>query len=109
HAQCAGRNRLSEQLARRDFAEETRLPPEVGGVALSRHLQVRREPQPLPVGGELTLMRVLAFRHVPFEGLGLIEPALQLRHIEVDYADLYQSGRSEEHTSELQSLTNLVC
>ena len=37
-------------------------------------------------------MRVLAFRHVPFEGLGLIEPALRLRHIEVDYADLYQPG-----------------
>jgi GMP synthase-like glutamine amidotransferase len=37
-------------------------------------------------------MRVLAFRHVPFEGLGLIEPALRTRHIEVDYADLYQAG-----------------
>ena len=37
-------------------------------------------------------MRVLAFRHVPFEGLGLIEPALQARHIEADYADLYQPG-----------------
>ena len=37
-------------------------------------------------------MRVLAFRHVPFEGLGLIEPALRLRHIEVDCADLYQTG-----------------
>ena len=37
-------------------------------------------------------MRVLAFRHVPFEGLGLIEPALRLRHIEVEYADLYQPG-----------------
>jgi len=37
-------------------------------------------------------MRVLTFRHVPFEGLGLIEPALRLRHIEVDYADLYQAG-----------------
>jgi GMP synthase-like glutamine amidotransferase len=37
-------------------------------------------------------MRVLAFRHVPFEGLGLIEPALGLRHIEVDYADLYRPG-----------------
>jgi GMP synthase-like glutamine amidotransferase len=37
-------------------------------------------------------MRVLAFRHVPFEGLGLIEPALRLRHIEVDYADLYRPG-----------------
>ena len=35
-------------------------------------------------------MRVLAFRHVPFEGLGLIEPALRLRQIEVDYADLYR-------------------
>jgi GMP synthase-like glutamine amidotransferase len=37
-------------------------------------------------------MRVLAFRHVRFEGLGLIEPALRSRHIEVDYADLYQPG-----------------
>jgi GMP synthase (glutamine-hydrolysing) len=35
-------------------------------------------------------MRVLAFRHVPFEGLGLIEPALAARHIAVDYADLNQ-------------------
>ena len=37
-------------------------------------------------------MRVLAFRHVPFEGLGLIAPALAARHIEADYADLYQPG-----------------
>jgi GMP synthase-like glutamine amidotransferase len=37
-------------------------------------------------------MRVLAFRHVPFEGLGLIAPALAARHIEVDYADLYRPG-----------------
>jgi GMP synthase (glutamine-hydrolysing) len=37
-------------------------------------------------------MRVLAFRHVPFEGLGLIEPVLQARQIELDYADLYQAG-----------------
>jgi GMP synthase-like glutamine amidotransferase len=37
-------------------------------------------------------MRVLVFRHVPFEGLGLIEAALAERHIEVDYADLYQAG-----------------
>jgi GMP synthase-like glutamine amidotransferase len=33
---------------------------------------------------------VLAFRHVPFEGLGLIAPALAARRIAVDYADLYQ-------------------
>ena len=37
-------------------------------------------------------MRVLAFRHVPCEGLGLIEPALGARQIAVDYADLYQAG-----------------
>ena len=35
---------------------------------------------------------MLAFRHVPFEGLGLIEPALRARDIAVDYADGYQSG-----------------
>jgi GMP synthase-like glutamine amidotransferase len=37
-------------------------------------------------------MRVLAFRHVPFEGLGLIEPLLRARQIELDYADLYGAG-----------------
>ncbi len=34
-------------------------------------------------------MRVLAFRHVPFEGIGLIGRTLAERNIEVDYADLY--------------------
>lgn len=36
--------------------------------------------------------RVLAFRHVPFEGLGLIEDALDAHRIEFDYCDLYQPG-----------------
>lgn len=40
-------------------------------------------------------MRVLAFRHVPFEGLGLIEPALASRGIAFDYADLYRDERPE--------------
>lgn len=35
-------------------------------------------------------MRVIAFRHVPFEGLGLILPSLEERGIEVEYADLYR-------------------
>jgi GMP synthase-like glutamine amidotransferase len=37
-------------------------------------------------------MRVLAFRHVPFEYLGRIEPELERRGIGIDYADLYQPG-----------------
>ena len=37
-------------------------------------------------------MRILAFRHVPFEGLGLIEASLSARGIGVDYASLYESG-----------------
>jgi GMP synthase (glutamine-hydrolysing) len=37
-------------------------------------------------------MRVLAFRHVPFEHLGRIEPELVSRGIGIDYADLYQPG-----------------
>jgi GMP synthase-like glutamine amidotransferase len=32
------------------------------------------------------------FRHVPFEGLGLIEPALASRGISFDYCDLYVPG-----------------
>ena len=35
-------------------------------------------------------MPVLVFRHVPFESLGLIEPALSQRQIPVEFADLYQ-------------------
>ncbi len=37
-------------------------------------------------------MKVLAFRHVPFEGIGLIAPLLQERGIVCDFADLYQEG-----------------
>ena len=33
--------------------------------------------------------RVLAFRHVPFEGLGRIEPVLRAHAYDIDYADLY--------------------
>jgi GMP synthase-like glutamine amidotransferase len=34
-------------------------------------------------------MKVLAFRHVPFEGAGRIATVLAQRHIQLDYADLY--------------------
>jgi GMP synthase-like glutamine amidotransferase len=36
--------------------------------------------------------RVLAFRHVPFEGAGLIVPALERRGFALEYADLYAEG-----------------
>jgi len=37
-------------------------------------------------------MKVLAFRHVPFEGAGRIESLLAQRNIRLDYADLYVPG-----------------
>ena len=37
-------------------------------------------------------MKVLAFRHVPFEGAGRIEPVLASHNIAIDYADLYVPG-----------------
>jgi GMP synthase-like glutamine amidotransferase len=37
-------------------------------------------------------MRVLAFRHVPFEGAGRLESVLAQRNIRLDYADLYIPG-----------------
>ena len=37
-------------------------------------------------------MKVLAFRHVPFEGIGRIAPLLEERGIACDYADLYRQG-----------------
>jgi len=36
-------------------------------------------------------MRILAFRHVPFEHLGLIADALQAHGIDWEYVDLYES------------------
>jgi GMP synthase (glutamine-hydrolysing) len=37
-------------------------------------------------------MKVLVFRHVPFEDLGLIAPVLAERGIGIDYADLYRDA-----------------
>ncbi len=34
-------------------------------------------------------MRVIAFRHVPFEGVGRLGPALATRGLSLEYADLY--------------------
>jgi GMP synthase-like glutamine amidotransferase len=48
--------------------------------------------------------RVLAFRHVPFEGLGRIESALQSRGIEFDYADLYAANEPPRSPSEYDAL-----
>jgi GMP synthase-like glutamine amidotransferase len=43
-------------------------------------------------------VRILAFRHVPFESLGLIAPALKARGIAFDYADLYRDGAALAET-----------
>jgi GMP synthase (glutamine-hydrolysing) len=40
-------------------------------------------------------VKVLAFRHVPFEGVGHIGTVLQQRGIGLDYADLYEDGASD--------------
>src|SRR5258706_624199 len=40
--------------------------------------------------------RVLAFRHVPFEHLGLIPASLASRGIEWEYADLYLGGATPD-------------
>jgi GMP synthase (glutamine-hydrolysing) len=37
-------------------------------------------------------MRVVAFRHVPFEDLGLIHASLEERGLAVEFADLYREG-----------------
>ena len=44
-------------------------------------------------------MRVLVFRHVPFEGLGHIRPVLEERGITFEYADLYRSGARSPETA----------
>src|SRR5690242_16914479 len=40
--------------------------------------------------------RILVFRHVPFEGLGRIEPPLRARGFEIAYADLYRQGAAAD-------------
>jgi GMP synthase-like glutamine amidotransferase len=40
------------------------------------------------------MSRVIAFRHVPFEGAGRLESVLARRGVSLDYADLYQPGAS---------------
>jgi len=44
-------------------------------------------------------VRVVAFRHVPFEGLGLIQPVLEERGIAIKFADLYLPGTEPPETA----------
>jgi len=48
--------------------------------------------------------RILAFRHVPFEGMGLIENALRARGFGFDYADLYTPGAAPPDVSPYRGL-----
>lgn len=49
-------------------------------------------------------MRVLAFRHVPFEGAGLIEAVLDAHHIDLEYADLYVPGAAMPDVAQYDGL-----
>lgn len=49
-------------------------------------------------------MRVVAFRHVPFEGLGHIQPILEERGIAIEFADLYQPGFPSPETAKADGL-----
>jgi len=49
-------------------------------------------------------MRVLIFRHVRFEGAGLLETVLRSRGIGIDYADLYMEGTAVPDPSVYQGL-----
>lgn len=44
-------------------------------------------------------MRVVAFRHVPFEGLGLIQTALEDRGVSVEFADLFEDNAALPDTA----------
>jgi GMP synthase (glutamine-hydrolysing) len=50
-------------------------------------------------------MQVLAFRHVPFEDVGLIAPALAARGIELVYADAFRESEAE---ADWHSATGLI-
>src|SRR5215472_5817343 len=48
--------------------------------------------------------RVVVFRHVPFEGLGLIEGVLRARGYAIEYADLYLPGAPVPDTASSDAL-----
>jgi GMP synthase-like glutamine amidotransferase len=48
--------------------------------------------------------RVVVFRHVPFEGLGLIEGVLRTRGYAIEYADLYLPGAPVPDTASSDAL-----
>lgn len=52
-------------------------------------------------------MRVIAFRHVPFEGAGRIEQVLAARGIALEYADLYRPGAPVPDVSQAAGLVSL--
>ena len=52
-------------------------------------------------------MRVIAFRHVPFEGAGRIEQVLAARGIALDYADLYRPGARTPDISQAAGIVSL--
>jgi len=52
-------------------------------------------------------MRVLAFRHVPFEHLGLIAEALETRGIEYDYVDLFRGSARVPSIAEAAGLISM--
>src|SRR5262249_25763152 len=60
--------------------------------------------------GFMAIGRVLQRRGVPKDVIAELELESFKRHmLSVPEAERLEAGRSEEHTSELQSLTNLVC
>jgi GMP synthase (glutamine-hydrolysing) len=50
-------------------------------------------------------LRVVAFRHVPHEGLGRIEPVLRQQGIQIIYADLY---REDAYLPEMRNCDGLI-
>ena len=49
-------------------------------------------------------MKVLAFRHVPFEGVGHIAPLLEARGIGLEYADLYRENTPDPPIADYDGL-----
>ena len=52
-------------------------------------------------------MRVIAFRHIPFEGAGRIEPVLAARGIALEFADLYRPGAPLPDISQAAGIVTL--
>src|SRR5438093_9474269 len=85
------------EISRREFFKNAATSAAVAGLLSGGSLELRANPLGMPIGCQTWPVRTMIAKNFP----GTIK--------QLAAAGFQTIERSEEHTSELQSLTNLVC